>query len=389
MGVHKRKDRPGTWAASWYEGGKQRRLSFPTEAEAEACLQSKLASRTAKPLLTETEKRKIGIERSGDNSALERRVAMTIRDACMASGVLDCIVLNDGTRADIAVKLRSAELYVGVQLKTTHGPMSPRQPNTWSFKHMHGYEGMLVVCWRDDHSDGWLRRGNDAGPDTFNPTLPKSKSKPLQVNELVSGIAELLGTSHGLEEHTEEYLRWELKAPGSVTEMLTISTYRQWASTNCMFPVEQNGAYDLVEDGTLRLQFKHCRANWKRGNGKTTGFEMHLSKKAGTVSGKKTRRPYAVGDFDALVAGHIDHSHKLMFTWKIPASKLEEYFETDDHPGLKCVTVHPPEAVRRTYGLGLAPCNSSKSRWTASYFVGALPLATMSEDAKRACGVSS
>ena len=371
------------------EEGKQRKRCFATEAEARAYNRAKIATRTAVQLPTAPEKRKIGIERSGDNCALERRIALTIRDACVASGVLDCIVLNDGTRADMAVKLRSAELYVAIQLKTTHGPMSMRQSTTWSFKHMHGYEGMLVICWRDDHSDGWLRRGNDAGPESLNITLTKTNDKPLQIDEIVSSIVKLLGAPHDLEQHTEEYLRWEITCPNAVTEMLTISTYCQWSATSCTFPVEQGGTYDMLEDGILRLQFKHCRANWMRTSSMSAGFAVHLRKNAGTVSAKKKHRPYKVGDFDALVASYIDRSRKLVFTWKIPAPELERYFETGGHSGLKSITVHPPEAVRQMYGLGWAPRNTAVSNWTVSYFVGVLPLATLSEEAKRACRVYS
>ena len=385
MGVFKRKDRPNTWYATWMEGGKQQKIGFRSEEEANACLQMKLAALkcNAVPVLSGAAKRAVDLKRCGDNCSLERRVAWKIHEACVATGVLDCIVLNDGTRADLAVKLCSAKLYVGLQLKTTSGPLSKRQPNTWAFNHMHGYEGMLVVCWRGDQDDGWLCRGDDSRPEMWTFTLPKYKIAPMAIDPLVSSIVQLLSASHGLDENSEEFLRWNVGTPSGVTEMRMFSTYCQWTSTQCRFPADQNGTYDLIEDSTNRLQFKHSRARWFKST--STGFDVHLTKKAGTVAGKKTVRPYDIGDFDALVVGHMDYERKLMFTWKIPSSKLERFFDTDAHSGIGSLVVHPPDAVRREYQLGPAPRKVANILWSSAYFVGVLPIAEMSDDARRAC----
>ena len=338
-------------------------------------------------MLSGPAKREHDLQRCGDNSSLERRVAWTIHEACVSTGLLDCIVLNDGTRADLAVKLRISQLYIGLQLKTTGGPMSARQPNTWAFSHCRGYEGMLVVCWRGDYDDGWLCKGDDSRPERWCFTLPKHKIAPASIGPLVSSLVQMLSAPHGLDENTEEFLRWEIGSPTGVTEMRMISAYQQWASTDCRFPVDQNGTYDLLENGAERLQFKHCRARWCNGYGKSpsTGFDMHLTKKAGTVDGKKTVRPYGIGDFDTLVAGHIDYERQLMFTWKIPSSKLERYFETSGHTGVGSLVVQPPDAIRLKYQLGPAPLKTADILWTSAYFVGVLPVPEMSDDAKRAC----
>ena len=70
----------------------------------------------------------------------------------------DVVVLNDGTRADVAIKRPEWETYLGIQVKTTQTVTSGRK-RTYHFKDTKGYTGLLVVCWVVERAYGWAFDG--------------------------------------------------------------------------------------------------------------------------------------------------------------------------------------------------------------------------------------
>ena len=372
---------------------KQKYYSFATLKEAEAAyaaereLQAeRKRQRAARPIKEIRAEHKA---RNGNNCNLERDVA----NAFAASDEHIC-VMNDSVRADLCgffYKEEDETLALPIQLKTTEKALEG-QPNTWRFKHVRGYTGMVVVCWRDDQKDGWVydgttlddRRTEDlwVTPGGKNAELAintddkSTRATPLSLDGIVSRLRQLAKERRDrFPPRSKEYLSWEFsgEAHDHLKERIGIHLHKKYVDGAADFPKAQNGSFDFVSgDGKRRLQFKTARV--QKGQ---AGFLVNLQESAGRVDGKATYRPYPAGAFDVLVVYRLDWKNRVAHVWRIPADKLIEYhyLTTDTSYGKQSIGVYTTPKD----GKG-------RDQWTFNHYKGTQPIGDFPAEAEAAAG---
>jgi len=374
---------------------KQKWHSFATLKEAEAAyaaereLQAeRKRQRAARPIE----------EIRAENKATYGNACNLERDVANAFAASDesIYVMNDSVRADLCGFFYKEEgdetLALPIQLKTTAKHMEATE-NTWRFKDVRDYTGMVVVCWRDDHKDGWVydgttlddRKTEDLGvtPCGINARLAintddeSTRATPLSLDGIVSRLKQLAKEWRDrFPPRTKAYLSWEFsgeKAHNNLKERIGIHLHQKYVDRAADFPKAQNGSFDLVSgDGTLRLQFK--TACVLKGQ---AGLRVDLRENAGNVDGKATKRPYPAGAFDVLVVYRLDWKTKVAHVWGIPANKLVEYhyLTTDAQDGKQGIYVYTTPKD-----------GNGRDQWTFDHYKGTQPLGDFPAEAEAATG---
>jgi hypothetical protein len=328
----------------------------------------------------------------GNSCSLERDVANAF-----AASDESIYVMNDAVRADLCGFFYGQEegdetLALPIQLKTTGKHMKSSE-NTWLFKKVRGYKGMVVVCWRDDKKDGWVydgttlddRKSEDLGvtPGGINAKLAintdddSTRATPLSLDGIVSRLRQLAERRRDrFPPRTKEYLSWEFsgeEAHNQLKERVGIHLHQTHVDGASDFPKAQNGSFDLVSgDWELRLQFK--TACVRKG---CAGLLVQLEESAGKVDGKRTWRPYHADAFDVLVVYRLDWKNKVAHVWRIPTSELvaHRYLTTDAQDGKQGLMVYT--TPKNMYG---------RDQWTFDHYKGTQPLGPFPADAEAAAG---
>lgn len=333
------------------------------------CKDSKIKKRYSS--LSSEEKRKQNVQKHGNNSNMEREVAIEIK-AMFAKMFpnIKVIILNDGTRADILVQ-RSDMLFFQIQLKTTGGPQK-YQNNCWSFSHVLGYTGMSVLCWRIDQQSGWLYDGTlldergtrdlhvTPGFDNENKAMHKGA---LKLDEICTFIVNVMNKFPGVD---ETLARWDFSgnAIENFKERVSIEIWKIYFDPEATFPADQNGSYDLISE-EKRLQFKTARRCKNR-----NGLHINLCESGGIIDGKKKFQPYASGSFDLLVVMFLDWKLNKVHIWKIPEDILiqKKLLRTDNCQGRQMIDVYIPA---EKHALRLRKSGESfADTWTHDFYIG-------------------
>jgi len=369
------------------ETGKHTNPSFATFADADAAYTAERARWDAhkrqKAKRPQSEIRAENMKTSGNNSNLERVVAIEFSEVC---GQID--VLNDFVLADICGFFypTNAALALGIQLKVTASHYKGN-PNIWMFRDVEGYPGLPVVCWRVDKKNGWVfdgavldeRKSRDLGitPGGVNAKLALSGVSPLGMREIVAFLKDHVATRPDrFPAKSKEYLSWKFsgkKAHSFLKERIEIHLFQTHVDQAATFPKDQNGSYDLLAgDGNHRLQLK--TACQMKGH---TALCVNLQENAGKVDGKRTKRPYAVDAFDELVVYFLDWKNRGAHWWRIPAEKLAEYgyIRTDKRAGKNSILVY----LNRWDGKG-------RVQWTHAFYKGIKALGAFPPEAEAAAG---
>ena len=160
---------------------------FPTEKEAKAAYDEYRAAKEQPKLDARAalaEKRERDCEKNGNNCEQEREVCLEFEKGCEDRG-LRSGVLNDGTLADVLFANpadAARDAYLQLQFKTTATTMKGK--DGYRFRHVLGYECMLVVCWVVDKKRAWVLDGtalHNRGKEdyTFTPGSKKTESRAL------------------------------------------------------------------------------------------------------------------------------------------------------------------------------------------------------------------
>ncbi|UPR00101.1 hypothetical protein HOP50_04g34150 [Chloropicon primus] len=350
---------------------------YATVAEAVAALEAyragKLKKRkTDRAALAGKRARNLAIY--GRNSATEREVALALvaRWEATIPGSA-ALVLNDGTKADVLLRLSEEDAWLPVQLKTTGGAKKG-SPNTWNFHNVTGYSGMCVVCWRCDVGDAWVYNGdalNKRGKLDLSVT-PRRKNckncelalaRDLNLDALVQWLSEQ-AQAHLCRwtTVTEHAARHDFASAAQALEMRGIDAFKaSFPKHRYAFPEGQNTQVDLLKDATTRQQFKTARA---ASNG-VAGFLCDLHTYAGRdEAGKQLKDPYPAGAFDELVA--VAWVEGKAYFWIIPAAELEAkgYLRSESQPGKTCLHLHASQ-------IGVQPNPHARNKadtWTHKYF---------------------
>ena len=133
--------------------------ALKTDAAANACADAHASLKTkrvkrAQRYVANAVRRAAGVAVSGDNSALERRELLRLRDHVQTAtnGAVRVLLCPDGCWADALFRTDAMPIgqWLCWQHKSTH-KMAKR--SYWAFKHVRGYVGALVVCSVEDDSD--------------------------------------------------------------------------------------------------------------------------------------------------------------------------------------------------------------------------------------------
>ncbi|UPR03873.1 hypothetical protein HOP50_14g72030 [Chloropicon primus] len=351
---------------------------FATVAEAVAALEAYRAGKLKK---RETDRAALAVKRArnlaiyGRNSATEREVALALvaRWEATIPG-RTALVLNDGTKADVLLRLSEEDAWLPVQLKTTGGAKKG-EPNTWYFHNVTGYSGMCVVCWRCDVGDAWVYNGNalnergklDLSVTPLRKNCELALARGLNLAALVQWLSEQAQAQ--AQAHlcrwttvTEHAARHDFASAAQALEMRGIDAFKaSFPKHRYAFPEGQNTQVDLLKDATTRQQFKTARA---ASNG-VAGFMCNLYTYAGRdEAGKELKDPYPAGAFDELVA--VAWVEGKAYFWIIPAAKLEAngYLRSESQPGKTSLHLHASQ-------IGVQPNPHARKEvdpWTRMYF---------------------
>ncbi|UPQ98704.1 hypothetical protein HOP50_03g20100 [Chloropicon primus] len=330
---------------------------FATVAEAVAALEAYRAGKLKK---RETDRAALAVKRArnlaiyGRNSATEREVALALVARWEATFPASAaLVLNDGTKADVLLRLSEEDAWLPVQLKTTSGTVKG-SPNTWNFHNVTGYSGMCVVCWRCDVGDAWVYNGNalnERGKLDLSVT-PAARTAQAQAQAHLCRWTTV----------TEHAARHDFASAAQALEMRGIDAFKaSFPKHHYAFPKGQNTQVDLLKDATTRQQFKTARA---ASNG-VAGFMCDLHTYAGRdEAGKQLKDPYPAGAFDELVA--VAWVEGKAYFWIIPAAELEAngYLRSESQPGKTCLHLHASK-------IGVQPNPHARKKvdtWTDKYF---------------------
>lgn len=279
------------------------------------------------------------------------------------------IILNDGTRADLLVQ-RSEGLFLQIQLKTTSGP---NKGNCCRFRHVLGYTGMPVLCWRIDQQSGWLYDGallDERGIEDLNLTtgyndeneaMHKGKGA-LKIEEICTFLVNTMDKFPGVHEISA---RWDFsgKALTQFKERVSLEIWKICFDPEATFPNDQNGSYDLLSE-EKRLQFKTASRHTRN------GLKVNLREQAGIVDGRKTHKPYSSGSFDEVVIVFLDWKLNKVHIWKIPEDILiqKNLLITENCKGQQSIDVYiPAEKHTLRWRKSGEPCADT---WTRDFYIG-------------------
>jgi hypothetical protein len=311
-------------------------------------------------------KRASDMSKYGDNSNMERRIAVQLVEEWKNLTGRRAFVLNDGTRGDILFEREDARFLV-VQLKTTHQKIAFH--NGYMFANVLGYSEMPVLCFCEKDSTGWVADGSllEAKNKRHLYITPGSKSE--------SGTTLAKGCMHDLlsflnihadmwKPFTEYDARHDFNSESNSKEMRGIDAFKnRFPELNYEWPDEQNGHTDQLVD-SKRHQFKNARV--LRGRNGWRGLCVGICTKGGKdESGKQLKDPYPHDSFDFLTITWEEEPDKWHF-WSIPAEELTTrgYLSTSSQSGKKGLYVYGP--------VGPQPNPSAKLKadtWTRDYFL--------------------
>ena len=345
--------------------GKWKRAPFATPEAARAArdasrkqtAEAVVARRATRARRPPPPNRDANLAMHGKDAAQERDFLVdTFQPTAEARG-WDVVVLNDGTRADVAIKRPEWETYLGIQVKTTQTVESGKK-RTYQFKDTKGYTGLLVVCWVVEDAYGWAfdgewLDGREAVHLKMTPVPKRRDSRnaawhalsgklPYDIDGLLEWIEKQVEDSTSLvaryPRHTEEYLRWEFggKALDNAKERVSLHVYQTYFDPEARFPTAQNGSHDFESHGK-RQQHKVASRN-----GDKAGFLAALHESAGMIGGTLTHRPYPTDAFDELVVT-VFEGYKA-HVWVIPAFvlKAQNCFRSDECAGVTSLYVYLP-----------------------------------------------
>lgn len=302
----------------------------------------------------------------GNNSALERDVALELVAAWTDMTGQSAHVLNDGTRGDLIFEREDGRFLV-VQLKTTE--RKSKNPRAYKFTAVCGYTGMPVLCVCSTEKIGWVIDGG---------VLDERGKPQIEITPdamLEKAVARAKGSLRDLLVHltahiddwgssTEDEARHDFLSKTHAKEMRGIDAYkRRFQDSTYEWPVEQGGHVDLVIDGR-RAQFKTARTMSSK-----AGFRLNLKTRAGKdEGGKQLMKPYSHDAFDDLIVAWEEQEGGQWYFWRIPATELTKrgHLSTPTQWGTNDMCVHGPT------GVGKQPDSSAKKKadtWTKNYFL--------------------
>ena len=378
--------------------------SFPTEKEAKAAYDEYRAAKEQPKLDARAAlagKRERDCEIHGNNCDQEREVCLEFDNECEAHG-LNSIVNNDGTLADVlfANPVDAArDAYLQLQFKTTATTMKGK--DGYRFRHVLGYEGMLVVCWVVDKKRAWVLDGtalHDRGQKSyyFTPGSKKTESLALAKDLTMEGLIEFLseGDWEKYPRTTEGAARRNLSSETQQKELRQIEGYELHAPGRYEAPRAQNGRYDraridvnfgvnvgfeigepggepvtltitlVEEEVVVKLQHKSVRIN-----GKAAWLSCSdLGTSDGNDGrGKQLHRAYAKEDADEYVFCWEEPGTKKLHFWRIPSEALAAHGYFKKKTGRESIYVYGPP------GVGPQPSPNARRKadtWTREFYVG-------------------
>ena len=353
--------------------GKIRNFETEREARVAKCVHLAIRSLLKKRYdsLSLEEKRKENVQKCGNNSNLERQVAIKIKAMMeqLFPGI-ELIILNDGTRADFLLQ-RSDGLFLQVQLKTTNGPLK-NQNNCWEFTHVLGYTRMPVLCWRIDQQSGWLYDGavlDERGTEGLKVTPGFDNEKKamhkgaFNLDEICKFLVKTMHKFPGVDRISAS---WDFCGEAITTfkERISLEIWKICFDPEATFPNDQNGSYDLLSEGK-RLQFKTASRRLEN----RRRLKVTFYKYGGRVDGKKKNQPYTSGSFDAAVVMFIDWKLYKIHIWKIPEDILikNNLLKTENCKGKQGFDVYIPaekHTLRKSGGRVVA------DTWTHDFYIG-------------------
>ena len=347
---------------------------FPTVEAAAKAKRDKESAEVASAIAKKAplkEKRARDVQKSGNNSKLERDAAIELKTCADATyGPGTAIVMNDGTLADVLFK-KAESSYLQLQLKTTATKM--KNKNGYLFQKVLGYAGMLVVCWVVDLKKAWVFDGtwlNERGQETLY-FIPGSEThalaKALTMDELIAYLHDHTHAAH-LRLTTEDAARNDFKGKDHKQEKFGIDAYMTFKPGTHDWPRDQNGTYDTTledDDKTLRVQHKSCYPN-----GNAAGLYCpHLGKRDGKdFNGKQLYTCYAKDDADLYVFHYHHEPTKTSHFWEIPSVALAEHGYFTKTTGQETIYLYGCPVAKQPDPNA---CRKADT-WTSAFYTGEL-----------------
>ena len=364
-------------------------------------------------------KRAADLATHGDNSAMERRVLVSVREDAKAHGI-EFHVLPDMCLADALY--RTADMPLGTwllyQQKTTAEMFTRKDTRSdtyqygWQFKDVTGYGGMLVICECEGGGKIWVLTGTTLDAGVRNDlviTLSKetwgilgvpcdktcfpvnreglfermlAECAKVVVNDETALRTATLNEAEGelgKKQRVERagilaYVEHVLEGAKPVEDGESLVRRQTNSGAVFWYPPDQQGKTDLYVEwpGDAKpttLQFKTCQ-QVKR----TTGWYVDLQTADGhDFDGTRiTSNTYKTGDNDFYVI--VLPATEAMYAiedenhfWIIPEDVMVQHHLVDDNP-LTCFSVHMPDDLQETRG-GVA-VGKIKYEWTKDFHRG-------------------
>ena len=299
-------------------------------------------------------KRAKDVSISGDTSSMERRIIHRRKHELEKYG-LDICILNDGTRADVLVRIdKNIDLWLPIQWKTTaRCVIDKRRKNSaaYSFYDLSGYDDMIIICECEADRFTWVYAGyvldglkckkiakstannecyigNDSSSFILASTLKKLIVRNEYVMVLKNSARQDFKNSSGKNTHKIEYSAITAWRDVHMSTNIYRKNYGYKELTkneindiNTTFSAEDN--YNVLKTGTvfrwpdLQQSVYDCEIcfdahrklpKWYKVQVKTVfkrssfGYKTGLSTACGTDYNKKQIcRPYSIGDADIYV----------------------------------------------------------------------------------------
>lgn len=269
----------------------------------------------------------------------------------------DLMWMPEGTRADGALRPKShssSDSWVGIQLKAAS---RPNASGVYTFGHLLGYHGMLIICIALDRSMLWALPGAAVTVQTMAITIG-GKWDRYRCSWCQLGA--ILACAWIVRETFIRHSLASLRLPASLATQVELSCLDDVEQTleevglSSSSPAVQHGSVDMLVEARIRVQCKARTAPTRSVHSFCVGLTRRL--------GSRSKVPYFVGDFDALLACLI-FGDRLKGFFVIPARELASRGFLCPIKWRTSITLYLPQSTPRTANGRLAKA------WQSEYFV--------------------
>eukprot|EP00397_Hematodinium_sp_SG-2012_P041024 GEMP01045088.1.p1 GENE.GEMP01045088.1~~GEMP01045088.1.p1 ORF type:complete len:328 (+),score=23.27 GEMP01045088.1:2-985(+) len=239
--------------------------------------------------LQDKTQREINVKVYGTNNIVQGAAVQGILMRLGASPLLEVKALDESARARILIRIRGSSLWAGAAVRAASKLSSQRQ---FCFNRCIGFCGMVVIFSAESHL--WLRVGNELLSNAVSINPINNQWSEFEVSKNIeSALVKKLNSEavHLLPEST-----WNKPCSysGRIERMLRDQVYEKICRPlgwTLVIPITHGTTVDFVLNG-VRVQSKTAMHPGQ----KQLCFVAKISKRAGSLDGKKITQPYSEND---------------------------------------------------------------------------------------------